>query len=57
MAMITSSISSCKQCVVIIDELGRGTSPSDGLAIAHALSEEIIKAKVRSFHAKISSNC
>ncbi|KAL8279193.1 hypothetical protein RQP46_008449 [Phenoliferia psychrophenolica] len=51
MAMITSSMSSCKQCLLIIDELGRGTSPSDGLAIAHALAEEVIKTKCFCFFA------
>lgn len=34
-------------CLVLVDELGRGTSPEEGVGIAHALAEEIIKSKVR----------
>lgn len=36
-----------RTCLVIVDELGRGTSPDEGLGIAHAIAEEIIKTKVR----------
>lgn len=36
-----------KGCLVIVDELGRGTSPEEGVGIAHAVAEEIIKSKVR----------
>lgn len=50
MSMIMSTIAmttrSKKRCLVIIDELGRGTSPVEGVGIAHALAEEIIKSKV-----------
>ncbi|GAA5853279.1 hypothetical protein JCM3766R1_003671 [Sporobolomyces carnicolor] len=31
-------------CLVLVDELGRGTSPEEGIGIAHALAEEIIKS-------------
>ncbi|EMD41395.1 hypothetical protein CERSUDRAFT_41819 [Gelatoporia subvermispora B] len=31
--------------LVLIDEVGRGTSPREGVGIAHALAEELIKAK------------
>ncbi|KAI5480588.1 DNA mismatch repair protein MSH4 [Pseudohyphozyma bogoriensis] len=45
MAMILSSIQHTKQCLLIVDELGRGSSPLEGIGIAHALSEFIIKSK------------
>jgi DNA mismatch repair protein MSH4 len=32
--------------LVLVDELGRGTSPEEGVGIAHALAERIIESKV-----------
>jgi DNA mismatch repair protein MSH4 len=37
--------------MVIIDELGRGTSPKDGLAVAMAMSEKLIDLGSRVFFA------
>lgn len=37
--------------MVIIDELGRGTSPKDGLAVALAMSEKLIDLGSRVFFA------
>ena len=42
--MILSGLSACDNCLVFIDELGRGTSPQEGTAISHAISEQIIKS-------------
>ncbi|CUA71875.1 MutS protein homolog 4 [Rhizoctonia solani] len=35
--------------LILIDELGRGTSPIEGVGLAHAIAEEIIKIKAH-FH-------
>lgn len=37
--------------LVVIDELGRGTSPIEGTAIAHAIAEELIRSKAACFFA------
>lgn len=50
MSMIMSTMSMIKEsgrdCLIIVDELGRGTSPTEGVGIAHALAERIISNKV-----------
>ncbi|KNZ50093.1 hypothetical protein VP01_45g4 [Puccinia sorghi] len=51
LSSILSSLAVCKNSLVILDELGRGTSPLEGVGIAHAFSEEIIKAKSFCFFA------
>ena len=33
--------------LILIDELGRGTSPREGVGISHAIAEHLIKLKVR----------
>ncbi|GAA5925273.1 MutS family protein MSH4 [Sporobolomyces koalae] len=42
---------SAQPCLVIVDELGRGTSPEEGVGIAHAIAEEIIRSKASCFFA------
>ncbi|EGG06571.1 uncharacterized protein MELLADRAFT_106496 [Melampsora larici-populina 98AG31] len=51
MSSILSALSVCENALVIIDELGRGTSPLEGIGLAHAFSEDIIQKKAFCFFA------
>ncbi|GJN90862.1 hypothetical protein Rhopal_003876-T1 [Rhodotorula paludigena] len=53
MSMILSALGAheARNCLVLVDELGRGTSPVEGVGIAHAVAEEIIKSKAFCFFA------
>ncbi|KAI0005291.1 muts domain V-domain-containing protein [Russula compacta] len=48
-AMILSLASA--KSLVLIDELGRATSPKEGIGISHAIAEELIKLKCFTFFA------
>jgi DNA mismatch repair protein MSH4 len=47
MSAILSALPSFQNVLVIVDELGRGTSPIEGAGMAHAIAEELIKEGVR----------
>ncbi|GAA5880327.1 hypothetical protein JCM16303_003899 [Sporobolomyces ruberrimus] len=54
MSMILGALAvsdSSRPCLVIVDELGRGTSPEEGIGIAHAIAEEILNSGAVCFFA------
>lgn len=57
MAFLISAMRSYDQSLVLVDELGRGTSPEEGIGIAHALAENIIKTKVQLPSFKLVARC
>ena len=42
--------------LVLIDEVGRGTSPLEGVGISHAIAESLIKTKVCNLQCAALSN-
>ncbi|BGP16624.1 MutS protein msh4 [Rhodosporidiobolus nylandii] len=53
MSMVLTALAAHAErpCLVLVDELGRGTSPEEGVGIAHAVAEEIVKSKAFCFFA------
>ena len=42
--------------LVLIDELGRGTSPLEGVGISHAIAENLIRSKLSAFGNRFGNN-